>query len=179
MLISIPKCGVLHFGLHSLPHKYSISIQHIIAVDNCMDLGILRDTSLSYDNRVWNVALKCNRLVGMVVKAFSTRSPDFLVKICTTYVRPILEYASAVWSPSSVAIRGMPENVQRRFMWRLYGIKESNHDMRQAALRTSTRTRGYSKLSYTRRFRMLRLQTLEHRRFYIDVLLTYKAYMNV
>ena len=72
-------------------------------------------------------------------------------------------------------MHGMLENVQRRFTWRLYGIKESNHDMRQAALRTSTRTRSYSKLSYTRRLKMLRLQTLEHRQFYHDVLLTCKC----
>ena len=47
--------------------------------------------------------------------------------------------------------------------------------MGQAALRTSTKTRSYSKLSYTRRLKMLRLQTLEHRQFYHDVLLTYKS----
>ena len=175
MPISIPKCAVLHYGLHSLSHQYSIGMQHIIAVDNCMDLGILRDTSLSYDNHVLNVALKCNRFVGMVMKAFSTRSPDFLVKIFTTYVRPILEYASVIWSPLSVAMRGMLEKVQRRFMRRLYGSKESNHDMRQVALRKSTRTRGYFKLSYTRRLKMLRLQALEHRRFYHDLLLIYKS----
>ena len=75
------------------------------------------------------VALKCNRLVGVVMKAFSTRSTDFLVNIFTTYVGPILEYASAVWSPSSVAMRGMLENDQHRFTRRLYGIKESNHDV--------------------------------------------------
>ena len=74
---------------------------------------MLRDTSLSYDNHVRNVALKCNRLVAMVMKAFSTRSLDFLVKIFTTYVHPILEYAWAVRPPSSVAMRGMLKNVQR------------------------------------------------------------------
>ena len=72
-------------------------------------------------------------------------------------------------------MRRMLENVQRSFTRRLYGIKESNHDMRQAALHTSTRTRSYSKLSYTRRLKMLRLQTLEHKRFYHDVLLIYKS----
>ena len=85
MPISIPKCAMLHYGLHSLSHQHSIGMQYIIAADNCMDLGILRNTSLSYDNHGRNVALKCNRLVGMFMKAFNTRSPDFLVQIfpCT------------------------------------------------------------------------------------------------
>ena len=75
----------------------------------------MRDKSFSYDIRIRNVALKATRLVGMVLKAFSTRNIDFMVKIFAAYIRPVLEYASVVWSPFSVALNDLFANVQRRF----------------------------------------------------------------
>ena len=60
-----------------------------------MDLGVMRDRSFSYDVHIRNVALKSIRLVCivcMVLKAFSTRSVEFMVKIFAAYIRPVLEY---------------------------------------------------------------------------------------
>ena len=40
------------------------------------------------------------------------------------YVRPILEYNSVVWSPSSKKDTDLIEKVQRRFTKRLFGLKD-------------------------------------------------------
>ena len=117
--ISIAKCVALHYGQRTLNCQYKICGQQITAIEQCMDLGVMRDRPFSCDVHIRNVALKATRLVGMVLKAFSSRNVEFMVKISAAYIRPVLEYASIVWSPSSVALIDLLNKVQRRFTKRL------------------------------------------------------------
>ena len=104
--MTFPKCAALHYRQRTLNCQYTtfVSMQQITAVEQCMDLDVMRNRSFSYDVYIRNVALKATRLVGMALKAFSTRNIDFMVKIFATYIRTVLKYASVVWSPSSVAL---------------------------------------------------------------------------
>ena len=95
--ISIPKCAALHYGLRTLNGQYTIFGQQITAVEQCMDLSVIRDKSFSYDVHIRNVALKATRLVGMILKAFSNRNIEFMVKIFAAYIKAVLEYASVVF----------------------------------------------------------------------------------
>ena len=76
-------------------------------------------TKIILDVHIHNVALKATRLLDMILKIFSTCNVEFMVKILKVYVRSILEYASVVWSPSSVALVDLLDNMQRRFTKRL------------------------------------------------------------
>ena len=91
----------------------------------------------------------------MIMSAFKTRDPAFLVKVFVAYVRPVLEYASTVWSTSSVACCTILENVQRRFTRRL---------------------RGMADMDYEQRLSTLKLSSLEDRRILNDMLLVYKVF---
>jgi len=64
-----------------------------------------------------------------------------------TYVRPILEYACCVWSPTYTAAIKLIESVQRKFTKRLP---------------------GYSHLDYASRLRRLKVESLELRRLHSD-----------
>ena len=57
-----------------------------------------------------------------------------MIKAFTTYVRPLLEYCSPVWSPTSVALVNDLESVQRRFAKRLPGFKVISYYDRCARL---------------------------------------------
>ena len=76
-----------------------------------------------------------------------------LVKAFCTYVRPLLEYCTPVWSPHYRYLIDMVEKVQRRFTKRLSGLRH---------------------LSYPDRLQMLDLQSLERRRLSHDLMLVYK-----
>ena len=76
-----------------------------------------------------------------------------LMRAFKTYVRPILEYASCVWSPTYTAAIKLIESVQRKF---------------------TTRLPGYSHLDYASRLRRLKVESLELRRLHSDLILTYK-----
>ena len=67
-----------------------------------------------------------------------------------TYVRPILEYASSTWSPSTITNIKEVESVQKRFTKRLHEV------------------------DYQNRLLALGLDSLELRRLRADLTLTYK-----
>ena len=78
---------------------------------------------------------------------------DVLIRAFITYVRPLLEYCSTVWSPSSKTLVDQLESVQRRFTKRLPGLQSVAYDERCARLK---------------------IDRLELRRLYADLILFYK-----
>ena len=68
-------------------------------------------------------------------------------------MRPILEYASCVWSPHTITLINRLESVQRKFTKRLPGLRSFN---------------------YRTRLVKLNLESLEKRRLYQDLITTYK-----
>ena len=54
-----------------------------------------------------------------------------LTRAFVTYVRPILEYSSAVWSPSLITLINKIESVQRNFTKRLPGLQNLNYGERK------------------------------------------------
>jgi len=73
------------------------------------------------------------------------------VKAFTTYVRPLVEYASPVWSPSTLTAIDKIETVQRRFTNRIPGLQ-----------------------SHSVRLTLLGIGSLEARRLKADLLYVYK-----
>ena len=59
-----------------------------------------------------------------------SRDHKILVKAYVTYVRPILEYCSAVWSPHRIDLINKLEDVQRRFTKKLNGLANLSYDKR-------------------------------------------------
>ena len=72
----------------------------------------------------------------------------FLVKAYVTYVRPILEYNTPVWSPYLKKDIAKVERVQRYFTKRLHGLKD---------------------VTYVDRLQALNLESLEERRLKYDL----------
>ena len=76
-----------------------------------------------------------------------------LIKLYKCFVRPVLEYASVVFSPHHISLIDLIENVQRRFTKRLYGM----HD-----------------ICYVDRLKLCNLELLELRRMHADLIMLYK-----
>jgi len=83
----------------------------------------------------------------------TSKDPEVLTKAFVVYVRPILEYCSSVWYPSTVTPINKIESVQRSFTKRLP---------------------GFHKYSYQTRLKILGLERLEIRRLYADLTMCYK-----
>ena len=91
--------------------------------------------------------------VNLLFRSFLTRNRSVLVKAYVTYVRPILEYNSVVWSPYKIADVSCIEKVQRSFTKRLPGLNN---------------------LTYRERLVVTKLDSLELRRLRVDLIMCYK-----
>jgi len=94
----------------------------------------------------------------LIFKGFSSRNSLLLVKAFTTYVRPLLEYNTYIWSPHDVYNITKIKSVQRRFTKRIPSV---------------------SHLSYCERLEFLGLESLEYRRHIADLTMMYKIVHNL
>ena len=92
-----------------------------------------------------------------IIRCFLSKDCYILTKAFTTYVRPLLEYCSPVWSPCYITLINKLESVQRIFTKRLNGL---------------------SSLAYNNRLTVLGLERLEMRRLKVDLLTCFKIVHN-
>ena len=91
----------------------------------------------------------------MIHRCFVSRNVELLTRAFVTYVRPLFEYNSVIWSHSLKRDIALLEQVQRRFTKRfLPGLKDH---------------------SYDKRLKLLNLERLELCRIWSDLLWCYKV----
>jgi len=108
---------------------------------------------LQFTEHVNCIVAKAHSRAYLIRKCFVSRNPPLLMRAFNTYVRPLLEYASSVWSPQYNYLIDKVESVQRRFTKRLP---------------------GFSALDYPTRLISLEQCSLEKRRIVHDLILMYK-----
>ena len=84
-------------GNSTTPNKYTIRSRPISFLDNIRDLGVLIDSKLTFKAHINNIIHKA--FIRLSLKCFRSRDKRILTRAYCTYVRPILEYCSPVWSP--------------------------------------------------------------------------------
>jgi hypothetical protein len=127
-------------------------------VDQVIDLGININSNLKFSSYIDSCVSKAYSRSFLIYKSFSSRNPVLLTKAFSTYVRPLLEYNSYLWSPVDIASINKLENIQRRFTKRINCM---------------------SNLCYEQRLNALGLQSLEYRRLFCDLVTMYKIVHNL
>ena len=83
-------------------------------VDSVKYLGILITSNLSWSQHISGLHLKVRRLLGMLYRKFYKNSTSsILLKLYITFIRPHLEYCSAVWDPYHVKDSELLEKTQK------------------------------------------------------------------
>jgi hypothetical protein len=116
------------------------------------DLGVMIDSKLNFQQHINNTIVSANARANLILKCFISKDVNVLCKSFCTYVRPILEYCSPVWSPCSLTLIDQIESVQKKFTKRL---------------------KGFNKLSYLETLKKINLSTLELRRLHADLCMCY------
>ena len=153
MGISYAKCNILQIGTHRNHQVYSISNHTLQSSSPIKDLGVLIDSKLKFNHHIVNFVNRARQRASLIFRGFLSRDTSHLIRAFTSYVRPLVEYASPVWSPSYINLINEIESVQRAFTKRLPGLKQ---------------------LTYTERLTFLKLKSLEHRRLISDLILCFK-----
>jgi len=118
-------------------------------VDEVKDLGVIVDSHLSFDVHISKTVARAFTRANLIHKCFSSRDAATLWRAFVVYVRPLLEYATCVWSSHRVGQVKRVESVQRKFTKRLP---------------------GYYSLDYKSRLMRLHADSLELRRLRYDLI---------
>ena len=98
----------------STPTPLNINGCVLTKVTSYKYLGVTITSNLSWSPHIDNICSKARRLVGMLYRHFYTNSsPQTLLKLYLSFIRPRLEYSSAVWNPHLKKDIEAIENVQK------------------------------------------------------------------
>ena len=122
--ISINKCQHLTIGRRRSKTTTAFSLDGTVlpAPTLVNDLGILIDSGLTFSAHIDKITSKAYQRSYLIRKCFRSRDTNILLKAFKTYVRPLVEGNSAVWSPHMIKDIRKVESVQRRFTKNLPGL---------------------------------------------------------
>ena len=156
--ISFKKCNLMYIGHTLCKPDLLLNDISLPIVEEVRDLGVIIDSRLTFASHIKQAVVRANVRANLICKCFISRDVFTLIRAFKVYVRPLLEYASCIWSPHHMLKIKQIESVQRKFTKRLP---------------------GYSTLSYEERLLRLDINSLEMRRLRQDLLLTYKIIFNL
>ena len=99
--VAASKCKVLHFGKNNMKYTYFVGQTMLEAVEQIVDLGITITTDFKSSKHCNAIVSRAAQRTNLMHIAFKTKTPEFLLPMYKTYVRPLLEYNSAVCSMES------------------------------------------------------------------------------
>ena len=151
--ISYKKCNFMYIGNTDCRVNMLLNDNVLQLVSDVKDLGVTVDAHLTFNKHIDQVVARAFIRSNLIHKCFVSRDVPTLLRAFLVYVRPVLEYASCVWSPYHVEQIKQIESVQKRFTKRLKGFE--THD-------------------YKSRMSLLGIESLEIRRLKQDLIFTYK-----
>jgi hypothetical protein len=121
MRLNASKCKIIHFGGSGESHAaYSIedlstNSRNELEKSDCeRDLGVNISCDLKWRKHINIIVAKANKVLGMLVKTFTSRDQELWKLLYVSLVRPHLEFASSVWNPHLLGDIEIVERVQRR-----------------------------------------------------------------
>jgi hypothetical protein len=150
--IAVNKCQVLHIGRNNQHFTYDLSGSLLRPLTSVKDLGVWFSADLKFSIHCNAIVRSANQRSAMIRRCFASGDPSTLIWAYKVYIRPLLEYASPVWSPHLLKDIDCVEGVQRRFTRSLIGFKQ---------------------YSYKERLSLAGLDSLELRRLKADLAFTY------
>ena len=159
MTFNPSKCETIRITRKKTPitRTYILKEEELKTVRSAKYLGVTVASDLSWNEHVANTVAKANRALGFVKRNVVTPSTATKERAYNALVRPILEYASTVWSPGQKCLCATIEAVQRRAARYVCGLQSRQE-------------------SVTAMMHRLQWETLENRRKKGRVTMLYKIW---
>ena len=91
--------------------------QSIARVDCVSYLGVVMDNRMDFKSHYNHIVNRANSTLGFIIRWSKEFCDPYITKhLFITYVRPILEYSSQVWSPYRDIDISRIESVQKKFL---------------------------------------------------------------
>ena len=140
-------------GTCKISFDFMLNGNIIDKVDSICDIGVHIQSCLKSTNHCNQIIKKGYFNIRNMFNTFKGHKIEFYVSMYRSYIRPVLESSSQVWSPYLIGDIDNIESVQRYFTRKLPGL---------------------SGMSYKDRLSKLKLESLEERRIKADLVLYYK-----
>ena len=111
------KCNIMQITrkrIKKINASYNLEGTILDNVENIKYLGVTITTDLKWNTHVSNICTKANRTLGFLRRNLSACPQDVKESAYKGLVRPVLEYGSSVWDPSSILLQEELEKVQKR-----------------------------------------------------------------
>ena len=132
MQVNEKKCNILKFNFSKSPPDcaYFINGSQVQCPDELNLLGVILSKDLKWNANTDFFVTKCNRKFFMFAKLKAFRaSRDDLLRVWTSYLRPICEYAAPLWHSSlSAADTSKIERIQKRALRLILGSDYTSYD---------------------------------------------------
>ena len=96
---SVDKCYVLNLGTHVCDQFERLNISSNALVPTCRDLGVNVTSDLVPSVHIDRIIVKAHQRVNNILRCFVSHDRLSLTKAFVTYVWPLLEYNSVMWTP--------------------------------------------------------------------------------
>jgi len=163
MSITSEKCTVLSLGPGNQKDDFMIKNLILPHPENIRDLGVNISKNLKFSAHCAQIAKDAFTRCSRILRTFKTADKAVLLRLFITFVRPMLEYATPVFSPHYSGDTKKLESVQKYFTREIF--------------KRCFPAERYSK--YSNRLATLNIQTLEMRRVRADLIMCYKIVYNL
>ena len=128
------KCVLIRFG-SSLYREgddsgYNLGGTSLKLVRTHRDLGVLIDSSLRFHPHIAETIRKSSGLANQLLRSTVCRSPNFMITLFISHIRPILDYCSTVWNLGYLGDVRKLESVQRRWTANVSGLEGLDYPTR-------------------------------------------------
>ena len=115
MTFNTEKCEAIQLSLKpAIPNSYTLYGKHLKGATEAKYLGVTIDCKLSFAKHIDIVCKKANSMLAFIQRNLKSCQRQIKADAYLMYVRPILEYAVAVWTPHTKCDIDRLEAVQRR-----------------------------------------------------------------
>ena len=156
LVLATEKCEKITFSKARQTH--ALTLEDVLLKESKIikDLGITVSNDLQWNHHINRIKGQAFQRAHHILKSFKSNNIWTLINAYITFVRPLVEYGSTVWSPYLKRDILTIERVQRFFT-------------KVSCMRT-----GISFSSYSDRLYKLNLKSLQYRRVEGDLILTFK-----
>ena len=81
-----------------------------------------------------DVFRKASGVANCIIRGTICRSPDFMVRVFISHIRPIIDFGSVVWNTGYVGDLCLLESVQRKWTKKIEGFSNYSYDERLSRL---------------------------------------------
>ena len=134
--------------------SYLVLGSEVLPKTTSKDLRIIMQNNLRFKEHCITISRKATFVCINIKMCFQNHHVFFYLSLFMTYVRPILESNTVVFSPYTVEDIDVMERVQRRFTKYLPGLYNSSYDERR---------------------KYLGIKSLEERRIFFDLIFLFKV----